>query len=144
MYSTCPDDQYVILGYNKPLFVQTPGISISLILNFHEFKQEHICYFQIYVIGLPFQHNLYSCLFDLECFALGRFTPLTSCFISAADGLIHVFPLTAATRSSVFATLCKIQIAVCTGKCTQGCTFRVFCVGLMFQIFDPMVSFVVL
>ena len=50
----------------------------------------------MYALGLTFQHNLYSCLCDLESFARGRFTPLALAwyFISPGDdGRIHVYLL---------------------------------------------------
>ena len=90
----------------------------------------------MYALGLHFQHNLYSCLCDLQCFARGRFTPLALYFITPGDGLIHVqmyIPSTAATLASIFATL---------RKNTYCCMHRQM--HPRFQIFELIVSFVVL
>jgi len=98
----------------KPLYVQSPVISILSILNFHEVKIRTYLFIPIYALGLLFKHDLYSCLCDLNDFAHGRFTPLSLYFISLRDGLIHVYSFNCCDTY-----ICvKIQICACTGTCT--------------------------
>ena len=100
IYSTCPDDQYFIFRVKYVINVY------SGILNFHKVKTIIYLFILIYTLGWPLQHNLYSCLSDLECAARGRFTPLTLYFISPT-ALYMYLPPSAATLASVFATLRK-------------------------------------
>jgi len=95
----------------KPLYGRSPVISISLILNFHEVKTRTYLFIPMYALGLPFQHNLYSCLCGIECIARVRFTPLALYFISPAEALYIYISSTAVTLASILATRRKIAHA---------------------------------
>ena len=89
-------------------------ISILPIFNFHEVKIRTYLFIPIHALGLPFKHDLYSCLCDLNGFARGRLTPLSLYLISPGDGLIHVYSFNCCDTY-----ICvKIQVCACTGTCT--------------------------